>query len=373
MRIAFFTTRMLLGYGVDLAIAEISKRLCGYGHEITVYATTYDDTYKGLGFEIRKLEIRGGELNRAFPIFELNARSALRRMAGELEEYDVLIPATFPFYGIWSVQKKPTVFLDFGNVPTTGFTWKGKLNWTYLHLMETYLHSVRAKKVVTISKFLSKRFLPEVRNNARVVYLGGDHYFTKFEERGVSRQEARSLARQELGIDENEIVVGCCTRLHRRHAPYKGLQDLVLIFQELRKRHQVRLLVAGIGSAEDVEWLKRNRVIPLANIHPSKMPDFYVALDIYATLSRWEGLNLPILEASWFSVPSVALNVGAHPEIPVSILANGVEEFTEQVSRLSLNKEERTRLGQTSKNKAQRFNWETASDEFQDVLIEVNE
>ena len=52
----------------------------------------------------------------------------------------------------------------------------------------------------------------------------------------------------------------------------------------------------------------------LLNFHPERMPAYYSALDIYATASKWEGFDLPIVEAAWHGVPAVAYNVGAHGE-----------------------------------------------------------
>jgi len=367
MKIAFYTTRMLLGYGVDLALAEISQRLVRNGWQVTIFATTFDDTYLTSGFEIRKIDVYGGALNRALPIFELNAQRALRSLRSELSQYDVHIPATFPFYGVWAVVDKPTVFFDFGNVPTKGFTFKGKANWLYMHLMETLLHAQKAQAIITISHFLAQRFPPELRKNLRVVYLGGDHYLERAKNFGKSVEELRKNLRARLGVKDNEILIGTCSRLHRRHAPYKGLSKLIVLFKHLA-RDNAKLLITGIGSDEDVKWLTSEGALVLPNAPPEDMPAFYSAIDIYATMSEWEGLNLPILEASWFAKPTVALAVGAHPEIPVSRLAQDENQFRDGLLELIADEKLRHDLGLRSKEIVKTFNWENTTKAFMEVI-----
>ncbi len=365
---------MLLGYGVDLAVAEIGKRLVREGHTVTIYTTDFDDTYLDYSFEIKKFNIAGAQFNRILPIYELNTQLALRKIRDELEGFDVIVSATFPFYGMWIATKKPTVFFDFGNVPTKGFTWKGKLNWLYLHLIETYLHSLRASRIVTISRFLSRRFLPETRKKLEVIYLGGDHYYSLLGE--IQRDveiEIRRKARRQWKIEDDAVVIACCTRLHRKHAPYKGLTNLLKLYLKLKERYRIILVLAGIGSSEDVNWLKDEGAIPLVKLPPREMPKFYLSADIYVTMTEWEGLNLPILEASWFGVPSVAYRVAAHPEIPASILVDTPQEFIEALSNLIENPTFRRDLGEKSREQAGKFNWDATAHQFSMLLKSLSE
>lgn len=371
MNIGFFAIHLQLGYGVDLTVAEIAKRLSERGHNLTIFTTSYDGTYENYPFAIRKIEIRGGELNRALPIFELNAQRALRKIREELQRMDLLIPATFPFYGIWILARKPTIFLHFGNVPTKGFTWKGKLNWFYLNAMENYIHFARARLIVTISNFLASRLPRKLHDKLRVIYLGGNHYYEMFQLSGRKREEARALARSKWGLREDEIVICSCTRLHKKHAPYKGLKNLIRLYKRLKEKAKVKLVVAGAGSAEDEAWLRSEGILALANLKPEEMADFYLSGDIYATMSEWEGLNLPVLEASWFGLPSVALNVAAHPEIPVSILVKDEEEFLQALLRLTKDEVLREELGASSERLARKFDWQRTTEEFEEAIAEL--
>jgi len=363
---------MLLGYGVDLTIAELSRRLAAHGHDVTVFATTFDETYAGQGFTIEKVAIGGGEWNRAFPIFEWNAQKTLHRMRKRLAEFDVLVAATFPFYGVWKHFEGPTVFFDFGNVPTLGFSFKGKLNWQYLHLRETYQHAPKSAAVITISRFLAHRFRQKEQKKLRVIHLGGDHYWNDFERRGADAIGVRREARARYGIGKDEVAIISCLRLHKRHPPYKELRELLRLHKELRERKlPVRLVLAGLGSPDDEAWLREEGATPLTNLPPAEMPDFYLAGDIYATASRWEGLNLPLIESAWFALPSVAYAVAAHPETTASRLVRSHEEFRKSLAELVQNPALRQEMGSESRRRAQAFSWEQAYEDFARVLKSV--
>jgi len=361
--------RMLLGYGVDLVVAELARRLARDGHEVTVFTTTSDDTFAGENFGIEKVEIPGGEFNRALFIYERNAGRTLRRMRERLAEFDVLVPATFPFYCVHRHFGGPVLHFDFGNVPTRGFSFRGKLNWTYLHLVETFWHTLRADAVATISRFLASRFLPEARNKLTVLHLGGDHYFNVMNARGDSIAALRHAMRTRLGIYDDEVAIACCTRLHRRHAPYKNLPELVAMFRRLREVGlPVRLVLAGLGSPGDEAWLRGEGADVLANLPAAEMPEFYAAADIYASPSLWEGFNLPLVEAAWFGVPAIAYDVAAHPETTASILVSSAAAFREQLGRLVFSAESRKKLGEVSRTRARRFSWEIAYRKFAQLL-----
>ncbi len=372
MRVGFLTLRMLLGYGVDLVVAQLARRLLREGHEVTVFTTTYDDTFAGEDFAIEKVEIPGGEFNRALFIYERNAGCALRRMRRRLAGFDVLVPATFPFYCVHRHFNGPVLHFDFGNVPTRGFSYRGKLNWTYLHLVETCWHTLRADRVATISRFLAGRFLPEVQKKLTVVHLGGDHYLNDMNERGDDAGELRRKLRDRLGIYEDEIVIACCTRLHRRHAPYKNLPELVDTFHRLREVGlPVRLMLAGLGSSEDEAWLRGEGADVLANLPASEMPAFYAASDVYASPSLWEGFNLPLVEAAWFGVPAIAYDVAAHPETTAPLLVSSASSFREELGRLVFSAESRARLGEVSRARARRFTWDATYRKFIQLLEDL--
>jgi len=132
-------------------------------------------------------------------------------------------------------------------------------------------------------------------------------------------------------------------------------------------------VLCGIGSPADEEWIRGEGALPLANLPPAEMPGFYAALDIYVCASRWEGFNLPIVEAAWHGVPAVAYDAGAHGEHVTAVLVpdGDSEQLYRQALALTQNEALRRLLGAGARRRAEHFSWDRTAAQFLEVLREV--
>jgi glycosyltransferase involved in cell wall biosynthesis len=372
VRLAFFTTRMTLGYGVDLTIHEIASRLVAeFGHQVDVWTPTSDGTYRDAPYNLREIIVHGAAVNRVLPLLELNAWRALRRLrrrlAADGESYDIVVPCTHPYYSVGRALGLPSIFFNFGNVPTAGFSWKGKLNWAWLDFSERWLTKPANTSVVSISRFLHDQQTEEVKRKGRAIHLGGDHYYPAPDGAGV-----RFRARH--GINTQAVLLGYCGRLHRDHPPYKGTSELLELGRRVTAANpRAELVLCGIGSPADAAWVREQGAIAAANLPPREMPGFYDALDIYVCASRWEGFNLPIVEAAWHSVPAVAYDAGAHREHVTAVLApdGDFEALVNQTQNLVQDEKHRAQLAARAGERARQFSWDRAAQEFNTLLTEV--
>lgn len=375
VRIAFFSTRMMLGYGVDLTVHEIASRLVtAHGHSVDVWTPTTDGTYSHAPYNLREIIVYGAAVNRALPLLEYNAWLALRqlklRLAAAGEGYSAAVPCTHPYYCAGAALDVPQVFFNFGNVPTTGFSWKGKLNWAWLDFSDDYLWKPRSACVVSISRFLDEQQGQDVRRRGRVVHLGGDHYAT------AADPALRQKFRARHGIAPDAVVLGYCGRLHRNHPPYKGTHEVLELGRRLRSvEPRVVLALCGVGSPADEAWVREAGAVPLANLPPEDMGAFYEALDIYVCASRWEGFNLPIVEAAWHGVPTVAYAAGAHGEHVTAVLVpdGKFDELCAAALTLARDTVLRQQFSATARLRAEQFSWDLAADKFATVLREVTQ
>ena len=372
MNLAFFTTRMMLGYGVDLTVHEIASRLVTqHGHRVTVWTPTSDGTYGGAPYFLREIIVYGERVNRALPLLEWNAWQALTKLRQRLKaegiSYDVVVPCTHPYYCAGQALGVPSVFFNFGNVPTAGFSWKGKLNWAWLGFSDDWLWKPRSALVVSISRFLHEHQGGELRRKGAVVHLGGDHYAS-------SGTGLRESFRSRHGIPLDAVVLGYCGRLHQNHPPYKGTREVLALGRRLSEVEPgTRLILCGIGSPADEAWIRSEGAIPLANLPPDEMPAFYEALDIYICASRWEGFNLPIVEAAWHGVPSIAYDAGAHSEHVTSVLVpdGRYDELCSAALTIVRDAQLRKRLAAEARERARLFSWDAAASRFNQVLAQV--
>jgi len=371
----------MLGYGVDVTVDEIARRLVTqYGHSVDVWTPTTDGTFADAPYNLREIIVYGAPVNRVLPLLELNACTALRklrrRLSAEGARYDVVVPCTHPYYGVGRVLNAPDVFFNFGNVPTAGFSWKGKLNWAWLDFSERAVHKPRARAVASISCFLHDQQSAAVRTKGRVIYLGGDHYGTADPTDAAARQASRQAARHVLGLPADAVLLGFCGRLHKQHPPYKGTQVLLDMAEWLAARQSAaKLVMCGIGSPDDEAWISGRAAIPLANLPPARMPLFYDALDVYVCASTWEGFNLPIVEAAWHGVPAVAYDAGAHREHVTAALAaaGNQDELFSEAARLAGDAALRVSLSAQAWQRAQQFSWDECARQFEQLLREVAE
>jgi GT2 family glycosyltransferase len=105
------------------------------------------------------------------------------------------------------------------------------------------------------------------------------------------------------------------------------------------------------------------------------MAALHSAADIYLTASRWEGFDLPLAEAAAQGVPSVALRIGAHPEVvrdgETGILVDNVTELIEEAQRLARDPALRRTMGAAARAWAGNFTWSRASDAYEEMIKEL--
>lgn len=126
------------------------------------------------------------------------------------------------------------------------------------------------------------------------------------------RPGCQHRARNELGLPQSHILIGCAGRLEK----VKGHD--VMIKALARLPSHISLVVAGSGS--ELAKLRslsqklnvESRVIFLGLIED--MPTFYQSLDIFCLPSRMEGFPLSALEAQACDIRTVVTDVGASRE-----------------------------------------------------------
>lgn len=111
------------------------------------------------------------------------------------------------------------------------------------------------------------------------------------------------------------LRVGLLMRLGQGESRYKG-NDLL---PQLRTAAddigvQARWEVMGRGSDHD-GWLLTSKGFAVhLNATNEERERYLRDIDVFVTLSKWEGCNLPLLEAQALGTPALAPDTGAHPE-----------------------------------------------------------
>jgi glycosyltransferase involved in cell wall biosynthesis len=131
-----------------------------------------------------------------------------------------------------------------------------------------------------------------------------------------SRTAAPAALRTELGLRNDDIVLGTISRLD----PIKNQTMMLRSFQQARARNpKLKLLIVGDGpqraelhALADTLGLKDSVIF--TGFQPK--PQAYLALmDVFLLPSLSEGTSMTLLEAMCFAKPSIATAVGGTPEI----------------------------------------------------------
>jgi glycosyltransferase involved in cell wall biosynthesis len=142
---------------------------------------------------------------------------------------------------------------------------------------------------------------------------------------GVRSPDRRAVARAELGLADDDIMLLALGR----HERQKALDVAITAMAEVRKTlPRAKLLVAGRDGSQTADLKSQVTNMGLDGAvqflgHRKDVPDLLVAADMLVFPSRWEGLPGSVLEAMALATPIVA-----------SALPNTLEAATDECARL---------------------------------------
>ncbi|MHA2611825.1 MAG: glycosyltransferase [bacterium JZ-2024 1] len=340
MKIGFLTERMFRGFGVDRVFALLAQWWMR-SHEVEVWSVFTDGSYDNL-VPIRIFPVG---LNRFTPWYEF---TALRRK-WILPRMDLWI-VTHPL-AVMSHTQHPCIFYDFGISPPWGRGGLAYVNYSYQVFSTYHLHLKKARKIVAGSQFLLRALPSQLKKIAEVLPPGCDHYPTPSPEDVLRFREEISPR----GLP----VLFYAGRFHHSAQPYKGVRELLRIYSEFSD--QCALVIAGYGPEEEAERLRKKGVKVFRQVSDEHMGVLFSACDVYVTASKWEGVDLPALEAQYSGKPVVAYHCGAHPEFILhnrtGFLAHSATEFADFLKKILQEKNLREEMGIHAKKWAQNFTW----------------
>lgn len=197
----------------------------------------------------------------------------------------------------WSIpkSKRPKV------VTTEHLPWYG------LHPLTRLVNRLtirRDDKVIAVSEEARASFPPWLRERATVVVHGVP--IEAIQENRAKRADVRD----ELGLSEDEFVIGCVAVMK----PAKNYPSLIEAFTQLAQfETRARLVIVGDGpESERVEQLVADsgysqRVLQLGR--RSDVPRLMSAFDCFSLASIYEGFPVAVMEALASGLPIVATDV----------------------------------------------------------------
>jgi glycosyltransferase involved in cell wall biosynthesis len=336
--ILFLAERMSIGFGVSVVIGELTTRLAKRGWLVSVGCRQFD-SYFSERCNVIKLEPNSRAIDsyaskhnvdfviaHTTPYFEI-----LPKLNGSFEtwawEHGDPTPSLFPFD-----RDQRQKFIDY------------KRNHVYPHV----------DHVIAISKFVQQEINWPL---AKVIYNGCGHI--KIESPKKNLYEP--------------LNVGALMRLGEGERYYKGGDRYIELAKQFALENiPINFGVLGRGTPEEGNIFKQAGIKTHLNATEEEKSKYLQDLDVFLSLSLWEGFNLPLVEAQASGKLAIAFDTGAHPEVTPFIVTN-LNELKTLLLSLDKNRE---RLYQYTVKSQQfclkKFNWETTIDMTLDLLSSQN-
>lgn len=283
MKILMAAPVMARGFGLPEVIAALVPELTALGVPCEVACLSSDGLFTG------------------FPIHEVDptgeAVLALARQIGA----DVVIAHGSPFFEVLPDLRPHlrTVVYEHGEPPPVLFDDEVD-RAERARYKEAHVYA-NVDDVVAISEFIRDEIgWPD----ATVIPNGVDHIADLGTKVWLPPRQA-----------DAQLRVGLLMRLGEGEAKYKG-NDVLPALRSLTEQAGVsaRWEVMGRGSDADALKLAAEGFFVHLNATNEEREAYLRGIDVFVTLSKWEGCNLPLVEAAALGTPALALDTGAHPE-----------------------------------------------------------
>src|SRR5207249_176830 len=141
---------------------------------------------------------------------------------------------------------------------------------------------------------------------AKIIYCGCNHV----PDMGVKTPSIDDGNRRTF-----RLRIGTLMRLGAAEARYKGSQEFIGLASRLKAAGvNAEFHVMGRGTQSDAMPFELKGIQVHTNASDASKIRYLRSLDIFVSLSKWEGFNLPLAEAQALGTLGLALAVGAHPE-----------------------------------------------------------
>lgn len=128
--------------------------------------------------------------------------------------------------------------------------------------------------------------------------------------------DARAQLRDDLGLDQDALLVGSVCRLIEQKGLVYGLRGFAQTTAHVPDAHYV---LAGDGNLREDLETEAQRLGIADRVHflgwRSEAYAVFAALDVFLAPSLWEGFGLVFLEAMALSLPVISTRVSAIPEV----------------------------------------------------------
>ena len=298
-RILVLSAVYKIGFGVPLVIQQHARKLLQLGYEVVIGGPRAEREFDFPGCQ--RVSI-GSPKEAAVYAF--------------CNDISLIISHTPPFFSV-------PLFVG-GHIPVLSYDYGEPSADFFVDPVRSYLLDVSYQKraaaaLTTAIATISQAVKDETLNpDATVLGLANSH----LEVWSESLRPQRAITRRDSLWQERFVVLTVC-RFSENERVYKGLDKIAAIQREFpylypEKAAKLVWALAGGGSQDDVRQLEQLGFTVFANVSDERLAQLYQAADAYMSFARWEGYNLGIGQALAMGLPTVASDIPAHREFPIT-------------------------------------------------------
>ncbi len=332
--ILFLAERMSIGFGVSVVIGELACRLAIRGWQVTIGCREYD-SYFSARCNVIQLEPNTNAIE------TYASKHNVGYVIAHTAPYFEILPKLNESFEKWAWEHgDPTPSLFPFDKAERQKIANFKRNHVYPHV----------DRVIAISRFIQQDINWPL---ADIIYNGCNH---------IDIEPPKKNLKKPLNI-------GALMRLGKGERFYKGGDTYIELAKQFALENSpINFGVLGRGTTEEGKIFEQAGIKTHLNATEEEKSQYLQDLDVFLSLSLWEGFNLPLVEAQASGKIAIGFDTGAHPEVTPFIVTN-LNELRTLLLTLDNNRELLYRYTVKSQQFClQKFNWEKTVDLTLDLL-----
>jgi len=153
--------------------------------------------------------------------------------------------------------------------------------------------------------------------------------------------------------------------------PRKNLIALLAAWREVRRHHEVDLVLAGRRREDFDELPQEPGLRVLGEVPDSALPDLYSNALAFVYPSLYEGFGLPVLEAMQCGAPVIASSAVAEAAGDAALYADDHDSIIDAMTTVAQHPESRAEWRAKSLARASQFSWERTARLTHDIYLEA--